>query len=1009
MLNKKLKALLNSLILAFLATLFILGLSSPNTPLVKHIHIDELIEEAEQVFYDICWKIKFRLMYEDVDKEANVHRLDYKENRIILVDIDETSLDHLGEYGDWPRTHHGDVVEELGNQGAAAISFDILFKDANFGEYKTQQQINTLNTLFPGNDWEQHKDAFRNVLNEDSIFVKKVKDNGSVIVAATVSPEKSYFFQADRYPLGTEKRRLETNPASGFLSDWGPKSLDKPLLDNIFPELAQAGNRMGLVNVISDPDGVHRREPLFYRFPTKKYDSTAIPHLYPILSLQTVLFVMGQSPSNIKIEDDYVDIGKPLGLFLDSNNQLQTTYPQLTGSMLEEVVAKQNTLKKIGPLASDVPLINLTPAIKAFIEDDEPYIDILHGQTLEGDLLEYVLNTSSFDEFYFSYDKTAAEEVEINEQFQLYYDDEEDIVYLEDLENEEEIYFDKYTLKTLRANSKLLSDIPSNKTSYLSGTLDFRWNYEYNHLSSSYIILNPDVLDELFTYNLKSLHKKLNSIPKGDTLRLGKNIKIPIDGQGNVLINYRGKYQTPSNQKTFRTISYTKLLKKQIQTTNDGAIFVLGSSAAALFDQVAAPDEKVYPGVYIHMNLMENFLNNRFITLAPYTTKLLIAFLFAFLISWLVLNIGPLWSSVIVVIGGFSYFVFVAIEFQEGMYWGVIIPELTLIVGFLFATMLRYLAEEREKRRIKDNFKQYISPEQIDIMLASGKMPELGGVEEHLTAYFTDIASFSTFSEKIGSAEKLVELLNEYLTDMTDILTYHKGTLDKYEGDAIIAFFGAPVHLKNHALNACKSALSMQRKLGDLRVHWEQQGDKWPTIVHHMRMRIGLNSGNIVHGNMGSTMRKNYTMMGDSVNLAARLESGAKQYGVFTMASEATLNNAGRSEFYYRHIDTIKVVGKNEPVNTYELLGLIEDKNLDYEQLIRLFNEAKEFYKSQQWDEAIEAFEACLDFEPFHPDRELGCKTTPSHVFIERCKGYKLNSPVPKGQDWDGVYVANEK
>ena len=282
------------------------------------------------------------------------------------------------------------------------------------------------------------------------------------------------------------------------------------------------------------------------------------------------------------------------------------------------------------------------------------------------------------------------------------------------------------------------------------------------------------------------------------------------------------------------------------------------------------------------------------------------------------------------------------------------------------------------------------------------------------------------------TAVQLVELLNEYLSAMTDILLENKGTLDKYEGDAIIAFFGAPMRLPDNPVRACRVAINMQNKLLELRKKWESEkqavgeenrnsknlppeewrpGDKWPSIVHEMKMRIGVNTGEIVVGNMGSKTRMNYTMMGDSVNLAARLEAGAKQYGVYTLVSEFTMNyefedESGRKrkvkEFFdYRYIDKIVVVGKSEPVVVYEVVaekGKMSEKELE---LFRTYNHAVKLYLSQEWNEAIRYFKEALKIERV-PDG----KTTPSKVYIERCEHFKSNPP---GQNWDGTWVLTSK
>ena len=311
----------------------------------------------------------------------------------------------------------------------------------------------------------------------------------------------------------------------------------------------------------------------------------------------------------------------------------------------------------------------------------------------------------------------------------------------------------------------------------------------------------------------------------------------------------------------------------------------------------------------------------------------------------------------------------------------------------------------KDKAFLKNAFGNYISPELIDEMYANGEAPKLGGDSGIRTAYFTDIQSFSTFSEKL-SATQLVELLNEYLTAMTDILLEEKGTLDKYEGDAIIAFFGAPMPLPDHAERACLTAHRMQMSLLELRKKWVSEGDKWPVIVHEMRMRIGINTGEIVTGNMGSASRMNYTMMGDSVNLAARLEESAKQYGIFTQVSKDTKEAAGDALFIWRELDTLKVVGKSVPVTTFELLGIHETAEDFLKELAAKFKEGIEAYKSQEWDKALALFAETLELEYQRFPLLKGVKTNPSEIYIERCNEFKANPP---GEDWDGVYTLTSK
>ncbi|MBN8217775.1 MAG: adenylate/guanylate cyclase domain-containing protein [Spirochaetes bacterium] len=355
----------------------------------------------------------------------------------------------------------------------------------------------------------------------------------------------------------------------------------------------------------------------------------------------------------------------------------------------------------------------------------------------------------------------------------------------------------------------------------------------------------------------------------------------------------------------------------------------------------------------------------------------------------------------------------------------------------LFVSLLIYklLTEEKDKQFLKATFSSYLAPELINQMYESKTMPKLGGEPGIRTAFFTDIQGFSTFSEKL-TAEQLVELLNEYLNSMTNILLDEKGTLDKYIGDAIIGIFGAPMPLADHSLRALRVAVGMQANLARLREKWRAEvvapgenrnsknlppeewepGKKWPVIVYDMRVRVGINSGDMVTGNMGSTMRMNYTMMGDPVNLAARLEAGAKQFGVYTLVSGMTLdqrfvNEAGaqvltRDLVHARFIDRITVVGKSEPVEVFEVIGIKGESDISAEEqaLFTLFEEGVKAYQACEWDKALGIFQRTKEMELFKKN-----KYTPSKMYIERCEEFKVNPPVPPGEKWDGVFRMTQK
>jgi adenylate cyclase len=265
----------------------------------------------------------------------------------------------------------------------------------------------------------------------------------------------------------------------------------------------------------------------------------------------------------------------------------------------------------------------------------------------------------------------------------------------------------------------------------------------------------------------------------------------------------------------------------------------------------------------------------------------------------------------------------------------------------------------------------------------------LGGEKRVITAFFSDVQGFTSISERL-SPEALVELLNEFLTEMTDIILRHEGTVDKFEGDAIIAFFGAPNELENQAEVACMACIDMQKRLSELRVKWKAEGRP------ELRVRIGLCTGPAVVGNMGSRNRMDYTMMGDTVNTAARLEGVNKIYGTYTIISESTYQAAG-DWIRARELDAINVMGKSAPVKIYELIGYPSDVGAEIRRATEYYSRGLAAYRSRQWDKAAALFKKVLAMIP---------EDGPSRTMLERCRRFKADPP---GEKWNGAYTMTTK
>jgi adenylate cyclase len=430
-------------------------------------------------------------------------------------------------------------------------------------------------------------------------------------------------------------------------------------------------------------------------------------------------------------------------------------------------------------------------------------------------------------------------------------------------------------------------------------------------------------------------------------------------------------------------------------------------------------DAHAVPKVSVHGNLLKTIVSEKYLTRTPtwrgvawvdyaivfgLTTIVTALALMTATRSWLAALMKGL--AVITVV------LFVVLAFEAFKTTHLILP-FTAPLGAAFTTSFAGLIwqvvdEQKAKGRIKGMFGTYISPQLVEQMVESGEDPQLGGHEDEITAYFSDIQAFSSFSEILKPAQ-LVELMNEYLTACTDIVQAQGGTLDKYIGDAVVAMFGAPIPLPDHAYRACVATQLVHAKLGELRTKWKAEGEKWPEIVQKMQSRIGLNSGLATIGNMGSRTRFNYTMMGDNVNLAARMESGSKAWGAYSMCTEVTktLCEKHGDRVVFRALSRIVVKGRKQAVPVYEIVGLKDHLTDQTRECIAIFEQALARYYARDWEGALKLFAHSRDLEPNVPGKTPGVVSNPSLIYIEKVVPEAMEEP--PGDDWDGRYVMKEK
>ena len=536
----------------------------------------------------------------------------------------------------------------------------------------------------------------------------------------------------------------------------------------------------------------------------------------------------------------------------------------------------------------------------------------------------------------------------------------------------------------------------------------------------------------------KSSAKTPNKIVKSFDIQTADGqqvMSIPVDGKGHLMINYAGPQNMfpyiraadlLSDEPTMN-VRHRKLDPKtgRWHVANGGEgemvdkkeflkdkLLIAGATALAVFDLRVTPFDENYPGVETHANVLSNLLvedANRAIQAREPASLARVGGPPGFMrvhpaeehVMWIVLlGLGIVMSALLTYFGSVSglgittgvlagiYFVDRMVIFKQGITVATLFPTFTVIANYVSLTFYKYFTEERKKRELKGTFEKYVSPSIVAEVLSDPSNIELGGKKMDLTVMFSDVRGFTTICERLDPRQ-VSDLLNSYLTPMTALVFKHKGTLNKYMGDAIMAFWGAPIHFEDHAKHACRCALQMIDKLHELQAQYKAQG------LPPIDIGIGLNTGDMSVGNMGSETVRSYTIMGDSVNLGSRLEGINKEYGTRIIISEFTQARVADS-FVTREVDWVKVKGKTQPVRIFELIaeGQVASEK---QAMLKHFARGFELYHERKFQEAIDVLKEALKIEP---------DDAVSQLYVERCQDY-LKEPPP--EQWDGVFTMTTK
>jgi adenylate cyclase len=466
--------------------------------------------------------------------------------------------------------------------------------------------------------------------------------------------------------------------------------------------------------------------------------------------------------------------------------------------------------------------------------------------------------------------------------------------------------------------------------------------------------------------------------------------EIPIDRQGNAILNFRGPAGTHKAYSAAAVIqSELRIQQGEKPAIADPDVFkdayvLFGFSAPGLFDLRPTPVSGVYPGVEINATVLDNLLAGDFMRPVPMTFVIGMTLLIALLAGLATSSVSGIVRSVVV------YVFFIAtpvilcmIAYREGYWLPLVVQEMGVVLTLFSAGLIYYTTEGRQKMYIKNAFKQYLSPAVIEQLIRHPENLKLGGERRMLSIFFSDLEGFTGISEGL-EPEALTALLNEYLSAMTDIIHEEGGTVDKYEGDAIIAFWNAPLQQPDHARRCVRAAVRCQTRLAEMRPMFRERLGK------NLKMRIGINSGPAIVGNMGSHTRFDYTMIGDAVNLASRLEGINKQFGTYTLISQSAMEQMDGA-YPVREISRVAVVGRKEPVVVYE--PLLPDEVDRRQSLLARFSEGLALFCQGDFPKAEAVFSELAEEDPA------------ARAYVTKCRQMIDHPP----EEWEGVWVITTK
>ena len=898
--------------------------------LVFALTFTELYERAELVTYDWRFNVRNSLfgpppMHPDLG----------------TIDIDLPSVEAEGRYQDWTRDKYTDVVRILDEYGGRMVGFDVFFIEPST---KLVDEHGLL--ALPEIDRESVEELLAGA-DHDELFRQTIEEAGNVYLAQTiVVPHED--LDVALISSKMEVRTSDEERALNVIRERAPKLMvdaDESTLwrgfdfDPPLRTLREAARGFAYAQTVTDVDGARRRYPLVYQYEDIVFPSMALAMVcdYLDVPIERVEVWPGEYtliPQAQMSDGTVEDVKIPIDNFGNVNVNWVGTwdesfvhYPHIALRRTAERDTRQKLLDTVKALAASDPALKNPRALAGALAragyDDRNSIRGGVGTWAQAMGIEAAVRTNG--------DMTA-----------------ETFWQSKGLANPGEV---QITLFNQVKRTNLVADL---------------------------IIANTDI-------DLDGLERALPGEDR-DRLRQSEYFVHSILEAGEIPPSSRPLYFYP-----YRTYLDRMLTPDDIA----GKVLFYGLTAPGTTDLSVTPVQGSYPMVGIYPNVLNTILEGIFIRRLPAWIDGLVILAIGIALSLSVPRLKVLGGAALSAAALLIYALCAFLAFTHfGLWIEFVGPLMALIVGFLAITIYGYVIKEKEKDFVQGAFGHYLAPAVVEqIMNNPDMINQLGGEERVMTSFFSDVASFSTISECLTPAE-LVNFINDYLSEMCEIIEEFGGTIDKFEGDAILAFFGAPAYMDDHAVRGCLSCVDQQRAMVEARNRWKtdqslppalyELWDRWDAqerIFAHVRM--GLTAGPMVVGNMGSRARTDYTMMGDTVNLAARFESGQKLYGTGIMVNEA-IHKAVADIVEWRQLDVIQVVGKEEPVKAFEVLERKGELDSQKYQVLELYDRGLEAYQKFEFVEAQRIFQQALEVDP---------ADGPSALYADRCEDFASNPP----------------